>query len=65
MGVTHDGEENSKNPTQKTFATTFKKNSKDDDIPATEQDDEDAKKVNRYFPRPIVKALGELFPREN
>ncbi|KAK4037753.1 hypothetical protein OUZ56_029782 [Daphnia magna] len=38
---------------------------KDDDIPATEQDDEDAKKVNRYFTQPIVKALGELFSRED
>lgn len=36
-----------------------------DDIPATEQDDEDAKKVNRYFTQPIVKALGELFSRED
>ncbi|KZS08243.1 Uncharacterized protein APZ42_027839 [Daphnia magna] len=37
----------------------------DDNIPTTEQDDEDAKKVNRYFTQPIVKALGELFPRED
>ncbi|KZS02811.1 Uncharacterized protein APZ42_034611, partial [Daphnia magna] len=37
----------------------------DDDIPATEQDDEDAKKVNRYFTQPLVKALGELFFRED
>ncbi|KAK4006333.1 hypothetical protein OUZ56_011487 [Daphnia magna] len=40
-------------------------NPKDDDIPATEQDDEDAKKVNRSFTQPIVKALGELFSRED
>ncbi|KAK4045810.1 hypothetical protein OUZ56_033812 [Daphnia magna] len=49
----------------KTFVNTSKKNPKDDDIPATEQDDEDAKKVNRYFTQPIVKALGELFSRED
>ncbi|KAK4037640.1 hypothetical protein OUZ56_029671 [Daphnia magna] len=42
MGVTHDDEETA----EKTFAKTCKKNPKDDDIPATEQDDEDAKKVN-------------------
>ncbi|KAK4007222.1 hypothetical protein OUZ56_012382 [Daphnia magna] len=34
---------------QKTFANTSKKNPKDDDIPAAEQDDEDAKKVNRQL----------------
>ncbi|KAK4045287.1 hypothetical protein OUZ56_032825 [Daphnia magna] len=50
---------------EKTFANTCKKNPKDDDIPATEQDDEDAKKVNRYFTQPLVKALGELFFRED
>ncbi|KAK4027373.1 hypothetical protein OUZ56_016385 [Daphnia magna] len=61
MGVTHDDEDTS----EKTFANTRKKNPKDDDIPATEQDDEDAKKVNRYFTQPIVKALGELFSRED
>ncbi|KAK4017810.1 hypothetical protein OUZ56_033629 [Daphnia magna] len=61
MGVTHDDEDAS----EKTFANTSKKNPKDDDIPATEQDDEDAKKVNRYFTQPIVKALGELFFRED
>ncbi|KAK4006535.1 hypothetical protein OUZ56_011690 [Daphnia magna] len=43
----------------------LQENPKDDDIPATEQDDEDAKKVNRYFTQPIVKALGELFSRED
>ncbi|KAK4006527.1 hypothetical protein OUZ56_011681 [Daphnia magna] len=47
MGVTHDDEDTSENTTQKTFANTSKKNPKDDDIPTTEQDDEDAKKVNR------------------
>ncbi|KAK4045803.1 hypothetical protein OUZ56_033794 [Daphnia magna] len=51
--------------THKTFANTFKKNPKDDNIPTTEQDDEDAKKVNRYFTQPIVKTLGELFSRED
>ncbi|KAK4028758.1 hypothetical protein OUZ56_021777 [Daphnia magna] len=61
MCVTHDDEDTS----EKTFANTRKKNPKDDDIPATEQDDEDAKKVNRYFTQPIVKALGELFSRED
>ncbi|KZS03105.1 Uncharacterized protein APZ42_034228 [Daphnia magna] len=61
MGVTHDDEDTS----EKTFANTCKKNPKDDNIPATEQDDEDAKKVNRYFTQPIVKALGELFSRED
>ncbi|KAK4028117.1 hypothetical protein OUZ56_017295 [Daphnia magna] len=45
MGVTHDDEDTSKNITQKTFTNTFKKNPKEDDIPATEQDDKDAKKV--------------------
>ncbi|KAK4009464.1 hypothetical protein OUZ56_018577 [Daphnia magna] len=50
---------------QKTFANTSKKNPKDDDIPAIEQYDEYAKKVNRYFPQPLVKALGELFSRED
>ncbi|KAK4006754.1 hypothetical protein OUZ56_011912 [Daphnia magna] len=47
------------------FANTSKKNPKDDEIPTTEQDDEDAKKVNRYFTQPIVKAIGELFSRED
>ncbi|KAK4006678.1 hypothetical protein OUZ56_011836 [Daphnia magna] len=47
MGVTHDDEDTSKNTKQKTFTNTSKKNPKDDDIPATEQDDEEAKKVNR------------------
>ncbi|KAK4007100.1 hypothetical protein OUZ56_012261 [Daphnia magna] len=47
MGVTHDDEDTS----EKTFANTRKKNPKDDDIPATEQDDEDAKKVNRVATR--------------
>ncbi|KAK4045311.1 hypothetical protein OUZ56_032849 [Daphnia magna] len=61
MGVTHDDEDTS----EKTFANTSKKNPKDDDIPATEQDEEDAKKVNRYFTQPIVKALGKLFSRED
>ncbi|KAK4030644.1 hypothetical protein OUZ56_023917 [Daphnia magna] len=61
MGVTHDDEDTS----EKTFANSCKKNPKDSDIPATEQDDEDAKKVNRYFTQPIVKALGELFSRED
>ncbi|KAK4017715.1 hypothetical protein OUZ56_033421 [Daphnia magna] len=65
MGVTHDDEDTSKNTTQKTFANTSKKNPKNDDIPTTEQDDEDAKKVNRYFTQPIVKALGELFSKED
>ncbi|KAK4003817.1 hypothetical protein OUZ56_005569 [Daphnia magna] len=32
MGVTHDDKDTSKNPTQKTFANNYKKNSKDDDI---------------------------------
>ncbi|KAK4028028.1 hypothetical protein OUZ56_017191 [Daphnia magna] len=54
MGVTHDDEDTS----GKTFTKTTKENPKDDDIPTTEQDDEDAKK-------PIVKALGELFYRED
>ncbi|KZS02124.1 Uncharacterized protein APZ42_000965 [Daphnia magna] len=61
MGVTHDDED----PSEKTFANTSKKNPKDDDFPRTEQDDEDAKKVNRYFTQPIVKALDELFSRED
>ncbi|KAK4027439.1 hypothetical protein OUZ56_016485 [Daphnia magna] len=61
MAVTQDDEETS----EKMFAKSCKKNPKDDDIPATEQDDEDAKKVNRYFTQPIVKALGELFSRED
>ncbi|KAK4017565.1 hypothetical protein OUZ56_033071 [Daphnia magna] len=61
MGVTHDDEDTS----EKTFVNTSKKNPNDGDIPATEQDDEDAKKVNRYFTQPIVKALGELFSRED
>ncbi|KZR98254.1 Uncharacterized protein APZ42_006411 [Daphnia magna] len=61
MGVTHDNEDTS----EKTFANTRKKNPKDDDIPTTEQDDEDAKKVNRYFTQPIVKSQGELFSRED
>ncbi|KZS06774.1 Uncharacterized protein APZ42_029662, partial [Daphnia magna] len=61
MGVTQDDEETS----EKMFAKSCKKNPKYDDIPATEQDDEDAKKVNRYFTQPIVKALGELFSRED
>ncbi|KZS05685.1 Uncharacterized protein APZ42_031052 [Daphnia magna] len=59
VGVTQDDEETFKNITQKTFANTSKKNPKDDDIPATEQEDEDAKRMNRYFNQPIVKALGE------
>ncbi|KAK4045281.1 hypothetical protein OUZ56_032819 [Daphnia magna] len=57
MGVTHDDEHSWKNTAQKTFAKTSKKNHKDDDIPATEQDDEDAKKVNSE--------VLELFSREN
>ncbi|KAK4027185.1 hypothetical protein OUZ56_016197 [Daphnia magna] len=61
MGVTHDDEDTS----EKTFVNTSKKNTKDGEIPTTEQDDEDAKKVNRYFTQPIVKALGELFSRED
>ncbi|KZS04169.1 Uncharacterized protein APZ42_032944 [Daphnia magna] len=65
MGVTQGDEETSKNTTQKTFANTSKKNPKDNDIPTTEQDDEDAKKVNRYFTQPLVKALGELFSIED
>ncbi|KAK4009525.1 hypothetical protein OUZ56_018686 [Daphnia magna] len=51
MGVTHDDKDTSKNTTQKTFDNTSKKNPKDDDIPATEQGDEDAKKVNSKGPR--------------
>ncbi|KAK4037946.1 hypothetical protein OUZ56_029969 [Daphnia magna] len=65
MGVTQGDEETSKNTTQKTFANTSKKNPRDNDIPTTEQDDEDAKKVNRYFTQPLVKALGELFSIED
>ncbi|KAK4028690.1 hypothetical protein OUZ56_021694 [Daphnia magna] len=61
MGATHDDEDTS----EKTFVNNSKKNPKDDDIPETEQDDEDAKKKNRYFTQPIVKALGELFSRED
>ncbi|KAK4045797.1 hypothetical protein OUZ56_033787 [Daphnia magna] len=53
MGVTHDDEDTS----EKTFANSCKKNPKDDDIPATEQDDEDAKKVNRAF----VSMLNNLY----
>ncbi|KZS03345.1 Uncharacterized protein APZ42_033952 [Daphnia magna] len=65
MGVTHDDEDTSKNTTQKSFTNTSKKNPKDIDILATEQDNENAKKVNRYLTQPIVKAIGELFSRED
>ncbi|KAK4007206.1 hypothetical protein OUZ56_012366 [Daphnia magna] len=44
MGVTHDDEDTKKNP-------------KDDDIPATEQDDEDAKKVNSLGETPLMVAI--------
>ncbi|KAK4009693.1 hypothetical protein OUZ56_018839 [Daphnia magna] len=54
----HDNEDTS----EKTFANTCKKNPKDDDIPATEQNDEDANKVNSEGPRrAILEALMTRF----
>ncbi|KAK4006584.1 hypothetical protein OUZ56_011740 [Daphnia magna] len=48
MGVAHDDVKTSKNTTHKTFLNTSKKNPKDDDIPETEQDNEDAKKAFKW-----------------
>ncbi|KAK4015082.1 hypothetical protein OUZ56_030072 [Daphnia magna] len=49
MGETHGDERTSKNTPQK--------NPMDNDIPTTDQVDENEKKVNNYFTQPIMKAI--------